>query len=386
MNKSLRWMGVVAAVATGSLALVACGNKEAETAKAAAPAKPNAGQAVPVSTQLAVEKPFDVVLEVAGTVVPVSMVDIRSQMNGVIRQVHVKEGQMVKAGQLLFTLDTQSDQANLAKAQAQLLKDQAALADAQRQYTRAQDLVAQNFVSRGAADTAQTNYESMQATVNADRAAIEAAKVPVSYGQIRAAVSGRLGGVPVFVGSVIKVSDTSLGTIVQTDPMDVAFSVPQDSLPLLLERLNKRETPEVQVALPQADKSVTGKLTFVDNAVDAATGTVKVKARVSNTQGLLWAGQFVRARLQTQHLDKAVLVPASALLQNTKGTAVFAVVDGKAVVQPVKVLAVQANMAAVKGVEAGTKVIVDGRQNVRPNAPVSEVTAGSDKPGAEKKS
>ena len=386
MNKSLRWMGVVAAVATGSLALVACGNKEAETAKAAAPAKPNAGQGVPVSTQLAVEKQFDVVLEVAGTVVPVSMVDIRSQMNGVIRQVHVKEGQMVKAGQLLFTLDTQSDQANLAKAQAQLLKDQAALADAQRQYTRAQDLVAQNFVSRGAADTAQTNYESMQATVNADRATIEAAKVPVSYGQIRAAVSGRLGGVPVFVGSVIKVSDTSLGTIVQTDPMDVAFSVPQDSLPLLLERLNKRETPEVQVALPQADKSVTGKLTFVDNAVDAATGTVKVKARVSNTQGLLWAGQFVRARLQTQHLDNAVLVPASALLQNTKGTAVFAVVDGKAVVQPVKVLAVQANMAAVKGVEAGTKVIVDGRQNVRPNAPVSEVTAGSDKPGAEKKS
>ena len=155
-------MGVVAAVATGSLALVACGNKEAETAKAAAPAKPNAGQGVPVSTQLAVEKQFDVVLEVAGTVVPVSMVDIRSQMNGVIRQVHVKEGQMVKAGQLLFTLDTQSDQANLAKAQAQLLKDQAALADAQRQYARAQDLVAQNFVSRGAADTAQANYESMR--------------------------------------------------------------------------------------------------------------------------------------------------------------------------------------------------------------------------------
>ena len=389
-------MSLAAVVASGSLAMVACGNKEPDTAKPAATAegKPaggqgsgqGGGQGVPVTTQEAVEKPFDVVLEAAGTVAPVAMVDIRPQMSGVIRQVHVKEGQMVKAGQLLFTLDTQLDQANLAKAQAQLLKDQAALADAQRQFKRAQELVAQNFMSRGAADTAQANVESLQAVVNADRAAVDAAKVPLSYGQVRAAASGRLGGVPVFVGSVVKVNDTSLGTIVQTDPVDVAFSVPQDSLPALLARLNKTETPEVEVALGQGGKSVTGKLTFVDNAVDAATGTVKVKARVSNAQVQLWPGQFVRVRLQTQHLDKAVVVPAQSLVQNPKGTAVFVVREGKANVQPVKVLAVQADMAAVSGLEPGSKVVVDGRQNVRPNAPVSEAKPGSDKPRAEKKS
>jgi RND family efflux transporter MFP subunit len=247
-------------------------------------------------------------------------------------------------------------------------------------------LVAQNFMSRGAADTAQANVESLQAVVNADRAAVDAAKVPVSYGQVRAAVSGRLGGIPVFVGSVVKVNDTSLGTIVQTDVVDVAFSVPQDSLPALLARLNKAEVPEVDIVLAQAGKTVTGKLTFVDNAVDAATGTVKVKARVNNAQAQLWPGQFVRARLQTLHLDSAVLVPAQALVQNPKGTAVFVVREGKANVQPVKVLALQADMAAVSGLEPGSKVVVDGRQNVRPNAPVSEIKPGADKPGAEKKS
>lgn len=391
MNKSLRWMSLAAVVASGSLALVACSKQEAEPAKPAAaaagkPAGQGGGQAVPVTTQEAVEKPFDVVLEAAGTVTPVSMVDIRPQMSGVIRQVHVKEGQTVQAGQLLFTLDTQLDQANLAKAQAQLLKDQAALADAQRQYKRAQDLVAQNFMSRGAADTAQANVESLQAVVNADRAAVDAAKVPVSYGQVRAAVSGRLGGVPVYVGSVVKVNDTSLGTIVQTDVVDVAFSVPQDSLPALLARLGQVEKPTVDVMVPQGGQTVTGQLTFVDNAVDAATGTVKVKARVNNAKAQLWPGQFVRARLQTQHLDKAILVPVQALVQNPRGTAVFVVREGKAHVQPVKVLAVQSDMAAVSGLEPGSKVVVDGRQNVRPNAPVSEIKPGSDKPSAEKKS
>ena len=391
MNKSLRWMSLAAVVASGSLALVSCSKQEAEPAKPAAaaagkPAGQGGGQAVPVTTQEAVEKPFDVVLEAAGTVTPVSMVDIRPQMSGVIRQVHVKEGQMVQAGQLLFTLDTQLDQANLAKAQAQLLKDQAALADAQRQYKRAQDLVAQNFMSRGAADTAQANVESLQAVVNADKAAVDAAKVPVSYGQVRAAVSGRLGGVPVFVGSVVKVNDTSLGTIVQTDFVDVAFSVPQDSLPALLARLGQAEKPTVDVMVPQGGQTVTGQLTFVDNAVDAATGTVKVKARVNNAKAQLWPGQFVRARLQTQHLDKAILVPVQALVQNPRGTAVFVVREGKANVQPVKVLAVQSDMAAVSGLEPGSKVVVDGRQNVRPNAPVSEIKPGSDKPSAEKKS
>ena len=391
MNKSLRWMSLAAVVASGSLALVACSKQEAEPAKPAAaaagkPAGQGGGQAVPVTTQEAVEKPFDVVLEAAGTVTPVSMVDIRPQMSGVIRQVHVKEGQTVQAGQLLFTLDTQLDQANLAKAQAQLLKDQAALADAQRQYKRAQDLVAQNFMSRGAADTAQANVESLQAVVNADRAAVDAAKVPVSYGQVRAAVSGRLGGVPVYVGSVVKVNDTSLGTIVQTDVVDVAFSVPQDSLPALLARLGQAEKPTVDVMVPQGGQTVTGQLSFVDNAVDAATGTVKVKARVNNAKAQLWPGQFVRARLQTQHLDKAILVPVQALVQNPRGTAVFVVREGKAHVQPVKVLAVQSDMAAVSGLEPGSKVVVDGRQNVRPNAPVSEIKPGSDKPSAEKKS
>jgi RND family efflux transporter MFP subunit len=381
MNKGWRWMGVAMAVASGSVVMVACGQKNEGDAKPGA-AKA-AGAAVPVTTVVAEQGPFDVVLDATGTLTPVAMVDIRPQMSGVIRQVHVKEGQMVQAGQLLFTLDAQADQANLAKMQAQLAKDQALLADAERQLKRAEDLVARNFLSVGAADTARTNRDSLLATVAADKAAMEAAQVPVSNSQVRAATSGRLGAVPVFLGSAVKVNDTSLGTIVQTDSMDVAFSVPQDKLPALLERM-KTQAPEVQVHLPQVGKPVTGQLSFVDNTVDAATGTVKVKARLKNTGGQLWPGLMVQVKLKAQHLDDAVLVPAQAVLQSPKGTAVFAVREGKAVIQRVKVIASQNDVAAVEGLQAGEKVVVDGRQNLRPDAAVAEIAPKSDKDNADK--
>ncbi|MCB2016257.1 MAG: efflux RND transporter periplasmic adaptor subunit [Hydrogenophaga sp.] len=343
-----------------------------ETGGKATDAKPGGGGAVPVSLATAEQKPFDVVLLASAALVPASMVDIRAQMSGVVRQVHVKEGQTVKAGQLLFTLDAQADQANLARMKAQLAKDQALLADAQRQLERAQDLLARNFVSRGAVDTAMANRDGLQATVKADQAAIDAARVNVSYSQVRAASSGRLGAVPVFVGSTVKVNDTSLGTIVQSDPMDVQFAIPQDRLPALLERM-KKEPPKVEVELPGVKRTATGQVSFVDNAVDAATGTVRVKARLKNTDGLLWPGLIVKARIQVQHIDDAVVVPAQAILQSPRGTAVFAVRDGKAEIQPVKVLAYQDDQAAVSGLTAGEKVVVDGRQNVRPGSVVNEV-------------
>lgn len=390
MNKKIWWPGPL--LLAGCLGLSACGGKDAGDSAAAAgngkpavdkpadgkgadvkaDAKAGGGAAVPVTTVVAEQKPFDVVLQASGTLVPAALVDIRAQMSGVVRQVHVKEGQAVKAGQLLFTLDAQADQANLSKMQAQLARDQALLADAQRQLERAQDLLNRNFVSRGAVDTATANRDGLQATVKADLAAIEAAKVTVSYSQVRAAGSGRLGAIPVFVGSTVKVNDTSLGTIAQTDPMDVQFAVPQDRLPNLLERMKSRP-PQVQVELPGVSRTVTGQVSFIDNAVDAATGTVKVKARLANSEGLLWPGLMVRARLQAQHLDAAVVVPAQAVLQSPRGTAVFAVREGKAQIQPVQVLAVQDDLAAVKGLQAGEKVVVDGRQNVRLGAAVTEV-------------
>lgn len=390
MKMRMVWVGPLL-LATG-LGLGACGAKQggdaasagAEKGPAAAGAPSAAGGdakpadaklgagAVPVTLVIAEQKPFDVVLQASGTLVPASMVDVRAQMSGVVRQVHVKEGQKVQAGQLLFTLDAQADQANLAKLQAQLAKDQALLADAQRQLERAQDLLSRNFVSRGAVDTASANRDSLQATVKADQAAIDAARVSVSYSQVRAAGGGRLGAVPVFVGSTVKANDTSLGTIVQSDPMDVQFALPQDRLPTLLERM-KTEPPQVQVELPGVKRTASGRVSFVDNAVDAATGTVRIKARLQNVDGLLWAGLIVKTRVQVQHFDQAVVVPAQAVLQSPRGTAVFAVRDGKAEIQPIKVLAYQDDQAAVSGLSAGEKVVVDGRQNLRPGVAVSEV-------------
>lgn len=388
MNKRILWPGQL--LLAGCLGLSACGGKGAGDSAAAAPdkgaaapaaraseakpgdAKAGGGAPVPVILAVAEQKPFDVVLQVSGTLVPAALVDIRAQMSGVVRQVHVKEGQMVKAGQLLFTLDAQADQANLAKIQAQMAKDQALLADAQRQLERAQDLLNRNFVSRGAVDTATANRDGLLATVKADQAAIEAARVSVSYSQVRAAGHGRLGAIPVFVGSTVKVNDTSLGTIAQTNPMDVQFAVPQDRLPSLLERM-KTQPPQVQVELPGVSRTVSGPVAFIDNAVDAATGTVRVKARLPNGEGLLWPGLMVRARLQAQRIEAAVVVPAQAVLQSPRGTAVFAVREGKAQIQPVQVLAMQDDQAAVKGLQAGEQVVVEGRQNVRSGTAVTEV-------------
>lgn len=381
MKKPMVWAGRW--LLAGCVALGACSRQDAggpsggpsapanPGAAAPAAAKPGAG-AVPVSVAVAEQKPFDVVLQASGTLVPASLVDIRAQMNGVVRQVHVKEGQMVQAGQLLFTLDARADQANLARMQAQLAKDQALLADAQRQLDRAQDLFNRHFVSQGAVDTASANRDSLQATVKADQAAIESARVNVSYSQVRAPGGGRLGALPVFVGSTVKANDTSLGTIVQSDPMDVQFALPQDRLPALLERM-KTEPPQVAVELPGVKRTATGRVSFIDNAVDAATGAVRIKARLQNADGLLWPGLIVRAQVRVQHFDAAVVIPAPAVLQSPRGTAVFAVRDGKAEIQPIQVLAYQDDAAAVSGLAAGERVVVDGRQNVRPGAAVSVI-------------
>ena len=375
---SLALAGAVV-VATG------CGKEGVADAAAAAASEPASGAAsgagaggpVSVTTVRAQKRDVDVMLEATGTVTALNSVDIRPQVSSVITKVNIREGQFVKAGDALFTLDARNDQVNLAKAQAQLAKDMAALADAQRQLARSRDLLAQNFISQGAVDTSQTLVESQRAVITADRAAIDAAKVGLGYNRITAPAAGRAGAINVFAGTTVQPGASSLVTITQLDPIAVSFSLPQRNLNDALETM-RAGGGKVVAELPEARKAVTGKLQFVDNTVDANSGTVKVKAQFDNATEALWPGAFVTVRLAVRTLKDATVVPQASVIQGPRGTIVYVVdAQNKAVARPIELVYASGLDAVVTGVQPGEKVVVDGRQNLRDGALVAERAASS---------
>lgn len=358
-----------------SLALWGCSDKPAVQPAAAPASAPAAAAAPPVTVGLvtAQQRDLPVTFKATGTVTALSSVDVRAQVTSTVRQVHFKEGQFVKAGQLLFSLDSRTDEANLAKARAQWAKDNASLADARRQLTRARELLAQNFVSQGAVDTAQTQVDALTAALAVDQAAIDAAKVALSFDQILAPQSGRVGAVTVFPGSAVQANQTSLVNITQLDPVGVAFSIPQRLLPDALGAL-KDGGAAVTATLADGGGSFEGRLKFVDNGVDANSGTVKAKAVFDNAQSRLWPGAFVEVSQTLSTLKGAVVVPQAAIVQNARGSIVYTVADGKASLRPIKVVFAAGGDAAVTGIQAGEKLVLDGKQNVRPDSRVVERT------------
>ncbi|WP_082596153.1 efflux RND transporter periplasmic adaptor subunit [Rhizobacter sp. Root16D2] len=376
MNKSLvGWVVAAVVVVAGVGYGLASRGKGEGTGGAAAPSSAASGAPVSVSTVRAQRRDYEVTLEATGSVTALNSVDIRPQVASTITQVHIKEGQFVKAGELLFTLDARTDEVNVAKAQAQLEKDLASLADAQRQLTRSKDLLAQNFVSQSAVDSSQTLVEGQQAVVSSDRAALAAAKVALGYNRIVAPGAGRAGAINVFPGSSVQPATSTLVTLTQIDPIAVGFNLPQRNLGEALRNLQSGRGV-VTAVLPEGRGTLTGKLQFVDNNIDASSGTVKVKAVFDNRQQTLWPGAFVSVRLVVETLKDATVVPQASLIQGPRGNIVYVVDDGnKAVARPIVVVQAAGTEAVVTGVKPGERVVVDGRQNLRPGAPVAERAA-----------
>lgn len=383
-------------VASGGLMVAACRNSDTSlgvaVTTASAPAAgssapgaggPNAGAPVTVTTVRAVQRNLPVLLAATGTVAPLASVDVRAQVTSVVNRVHIKDGQFVRAGELLVTLDSRTEEANVAKARAQLAKDEVALVDAQRQLARARELLAQNFVSRNAVDAAQTLVDSQAALVAADRAALEAARVALSYTRIAAPSAGRAGAVNVFPGSSVQANQTVLVTVTQLDPISVAFSVPQRHLADALGALQGGGAT-VSASLPDKGLELKGRLHFVDNAIDAASGTVRVKALFDNRERRLWPGAFVDVAMNVRTIEGAVVVPQAAIVQTARGPIVYAVEDGKAVQRVVQLVQAQGDEAAVSGVKPGERIVLEGRQNLRPGTPVVERPrdAPAQRPGA----
>jgi RND family efflux transporter MFP subunit len=359
--------------------LAGCGVKTDQAARPASAASASqvaGGGAVSVVTQAAQKRDFDVNLQSIGTVVPVATVDIKAQTTSVVVAVHVQEGQSVKKGSLLFALDARPDEANVAKLRAQMAKDEAALTDAQRQLARAKDLVTKGFVSQGASDTNQAQVDGLVATVASDKAALDAAKLALSYTRVLAPASGRLGAIALAPGTAVQANVTTLVTLTQLDPINVAFSLPQRNLQGLLAGL-RAGGAVVSAKLPEDKGALLGRLQFVDNAVDGATGTVKVKARFDNKKEALWPGAFVNVTLKAETIKDAVVIPTVAIIQTARGAIVYTNDGGKATSHSVVVVAQEGEESVVTGVKPGDRVVTEGRQNLRPDAAMVEREAGA---------
>jgi len=360
---------VLAAGAGGAWYMNRGAHAEADAAKGGAGGR--GGAQGPTTVNVIVPQRQDVGVDVAanGTVTPQRTVDLRPQTTSTIRTVHIKEGQFVKAGQLMFSLDDRSDRAGVAQAQAEVARGRATLADLERQYKRSEELVAQKFLAQSAVDTLRSQVEAARAALAANAAAAQASQVSASYSTIRAPMAGRVGAINVYPGSLVQPA-TSLTTVTQLDPIDVAFTLPESSLASLL-AAQKAGAVAVEASTGAEGKPVTGVLSFVDNTVDPTSGTIRVKAQFGNGDGLLWPGQYVNTRVTVRTLKDAVVIPQNAIIINANGTFVYvADKDGSARLVPIARVHGFGPNAAVTGLAGSEQVITEGKQNLRPGGKV----------------
>ena len=340
------------------------------------PASTGAGRA---PTVVNVVKPqrrdVPVVLQSNGTVTPLSSVELHAQITSTIRKVHIKEGQFVKAGELMFSLDDRGDVANVDKARAQIARDRAALADVERQYKRSEELVAQKFLAQSALDTLRSQVDSARAVLGADQAALRSTGVSASYNTIRAPQAGRVGAINVYPGSLVQPA-MALTSVTQLNPITVSFTLPESALGGLL-AAHKRGAVAVEATAGSAAAASTGQLSFIDNAVDPVAGTIRVKAQFDNRDSALWPGQYVNTRVTVQTLGDAIVIPQSAIINNTRGTVVYIVdADQSARQVPVARLHAFGASAVVSGLSGSEQVITEGKQHLRPGGKVK--VAGPD--------
>jgi len=353
-----------------------------------------AGAPVPVVTARAEQKTVPVIVPAVGTVEAISSVQIRAQVTGQLTAVHFTEGRDVQQGDPLFSLDPRPFQVALIQAQAVLARDTATLQNAKAQQSRNDALFQKGLLARDVYESQRASVEALMATVEADKAAIETAKLNLKYTEIAAPISGRTGALGAHVGDLARANDTTpLIVINQLSPIYVAFSVPgrylpdirryQGQKPLTVRAEAARsaapgDAPEaragVEVAVPDA---VRGTLTFIDNAVDATTGTIRLKASFPNGDGQLWPGAFVRVMLDLTAQEGAIVVPATAVQTSQDGQFIYVVKPDRTVeMRPVRMDRQQGGEAVIAaGLSAGDEVVTDGQLRLVPGARIAEAGA-----------
>ena len=376
------WAGaLLGVVAAGAVLYAIAAPDFAHSQQAPAP-RQQAG--VPVRITTAVTKPTPVEFNTIGNVQTIASVSVKSRIDAVIDQVLVKDGQSVKAGDVLFQLDSRAGQAALHQAEATLARDQAQLANAQRNASRSKSLIAKNFVSQQQFDTDSSTATALEATVKADQAQVENAKVVMSYYTITAPIDGRVGLIAIKQGNSIKANDVPLATVNQIQPIYVSIALPQNSLPELRAAMTKG--PVTVQVMPAGDKGgpISGKIAFFDNTIDATSGTINVRSTFENADQRLWPGQFVNVSVLVRTDPDALVIAPAAIQAGQNGTYVFIVKDDNtAEARPVTVDRKVNGLAVIsKGLSPGEKVVMDGqlrlsngtRVQIVPDAPKGDAS------------
>ena len=335
---------------------------------------------VGVATAEQIDIPVNI--DALGTVVPAATATVRPQVSGVVQKILFNEGQAVKAGQVLATIDPRSFEMALLQARGQRQRDEAQLENARLLLSRYRTLLEQESIARQEVDTQAELVKQLEGTVATDRAAEGLAQLNVSYAQVKAPISGRVGLRTVDIGNLVSTGDANgVAVITQLSPIDVEFTLPQDQVPALQGRIAQgAKLPAIALDRTRTDTLASGSFIALDNQVDVQTGTVRAKARFSNTDGKLFPRQFVNLRLQLDRIDNAVVVPVTALRHGTNGDFVYVLNAKDKTVSQRAVTRGQATVDKVQiatGLKVGEQVITEGADRLRDGA---KVTLPGDRP------
>ena len=342
----------------------------------------------PVSARAAKRQDLRVSVNAIGTITALNTATVRARVDGELRRILFREGQQVKAGDLLAEIDPRAYEVALAQMQGQLQRDAAQLKNAELDLARYRDLLAKDSIAKQQVDTQEALVGQLKGTVLADQAQVDNARLQLSYTRVTAPISGRLGLRQVDLGNIVRASDTTgLVTITQTQPIAVVFAVPEAHLPQITQRLQAKGGVLGVEAWDreQRKRLAQGRVLTTDNAIDTTTGTIKLKAEFPNAEGTLFPNQFVNIRLQLDTLPNALVAPNTAIQRGSMGTFVYLVKeDGTVTLRKVTTGAVDGDWVAIEGeIEPGDRLVTDGADRLREGAKVEviEPKRGS-RPGA----
>jgi multidrug efflux system membrane fusion protein len=374
--------GLARGLVMGALiASAACSRGEAQQQPQSAAAPP----AVPVTTTAAVRKDVPLEVGVIGTVEAFSTVTVRAQITGELTAVKFQQGDDVQAGQELFNLDRRPLEAALQQAEANLQRDTAQAQNAKAIVERYEALVERGILAREQRDTARATMAALEGTLAADRAAVENAKVQLQYATIKAPIPGRTGALMVTAGNLVRANDqTPLVTINQISPIFVSFAFPEASLSALRRYMDRGALRVEAAPTDGSSRPAVGQITFIDNAVDQTTGTIKLKGTFANENRALWPGQFVNVVVRLTTESAAIVVPSVAVQTGPDGNYVYLVkADQTVEMRPVTVTRVAGTESMIgTGLEAGDTVVTDGHLRLVPGGRVSQRRGGEAKAGS----